>query len=157
MNLLSFFQSGWRWVFFWLLAPFAGFLVPAFLYFLIRSTKGGITHSAISALRNAMAIETSLVIITLNRAALLEEALASLEAQTRRLGEIVVVDNGPSEETALAVRKFEGRLPVRRSKNRAGAMARQNRGLREAQGEILLSMDDDCRAGPDWWTISSRL
>jgi SAM-dependent methyltransferase len=34
MNLLSFFQSGWRWIFFWLLAPFAGFLVPAFLYLL---------------------------------------------------------------------------------------------------------------------------
>ena len=34
MNLLSFFQRSWKWVFFWLLAPFAGFLVPAALYFL---------------------------------------------------------------------------------------------------------------------------
>ncbi len=34
INLLSFFQQGWRWVVFWLAAPFAGFLIPAILYFL---------------------------------------------------------------------------------------------------------------------------
>ncbi len=34
MNLLSFFQKGWRWLLFWPLAPFAGVLAPATLYFL---------------------------------------------------------------------------------------------------------------------------
>lgn len=36
MNILSFFQSGWRWAIFLLLAPVFGFLVPAALYFLDR-------------------------------------------------------------------------------------------------------------------------
>jgi SAM-dependent methyltransferase len=32
--VLGFFQRGWRWLLFFLLAPFAGFLIPAMLYFL---------------------------------------------------------------------------------------------------------------------------
>ncbi len=34
MNLLSFFQKGWRWIVFVLLAPLLGFLLPVILYFL---------------------------------------------------------------------------------------------------------------------------
>ena len=98
-----------------------------------------------------MAIESSLVIITLNRPALLEESLASLELQSRQLDEIVVVDNGPSEETARVVREFESRLPVRRvEESRRGYGFARNRGLQEARGDILLSMDDDCYAHKDW-------
>ncbi len=33
VNLLSFFQSGWRWILFALLAPLFGFLMPLVLYF----------------------------------------------------------------------------------------------------------------------------
>jgi SAM-dependent methyltransferase len=36
VNLLGFFQGGWRWVLFMLLAPFFGFLFPVILYFLDR-------------------------------------------------------------------------------------------------------------------------
>ena len=34
VNLLSFFQGGWRWILFCVLAPFFGFLLPVLLYFL---------------------------------------------------------------------------------------------------------------------------
>lgn len=34
MNLLSFFQRGWRWIVFVLLAPWFGFLVPTLLYYM---------------------------------------------------------------------------------------------------------------------------
>lgn len=34
INVLSFFQKGWRWIVFVLLAPFFGFLLPAILYVL---------------------------------------------------------------------------------------------------------------------------
>ena len=36
VNLLGFFQRGWRWLFFVLLAPFFGFIFPIALYFLDR-------------------------------------------------------------------------------------------------------------------------
>jgi SAM-dependent methyltransferase len=34
VNLLNFFQGGWRWLLFVLLAPFFGFLLPLALYFM---------------------------------------------------------------------------------------------------------------------------
>ncbi len=98
-----------------------------------------------------MAVESSVVIITLDRPALLAQALASLEAQSRQPAEVVVIDNGPSEETAQVVRTFSSSLAVRRvEETRRGFGHARNCGLREARGKILVSMDDDCRAAPDW-------
>lgn len=98
-----------------------------------------------------MAIETSLIIITRDRAALLEGALGSLERQTLPLDEILVIDNPPTSATADVVRAFERSLPVRYvPEPRCGYGAARNRGVREASGRILLFLDDDCRADPDW-------
>jgi len=98
-----------------------------------------------------MAIETSVIIITLERAALLGEALESLTSQTRKPDEVVVVDNGPGDETAAVARSFESRLTVRyAAEPRRGYGAARNRGLSEARGRILLFLDDDCQAEPDW-------
>lgn len=60
VNLLTFFQGGWRWIFFVPLAPIFGLLIPLTLYFLdrldrerhyslgfqVRATKTGATDSA---------------------------------------------------------------------------------------------------------------
>ncbi len=98
-----------------------------------------------------MPVDTTVIIITLNRPALLAEALASLLPQTRPPGEILVVDNGPSEDTAAVVESFLSRLPVvyLQERHRGYGPAR-NCGLRRARGRILLFLDDDCRAAPDW-------
>lgn len=98
-----------------------------------------------------MVIETSLIIITRDRAALLERALRSLERQTLRLDEILVIDNPPTPGTAEVVRAFEHSLPVRYvPEPRCGYGAARNRGVREARGRALLFLDDDCRADPQW-------
>ena len=96
-------------------------------------------------------MESSLIIITLRRAALLRQTLAALAHQTRRIGEIVVVDNGPDQETERAVCSVAGTLPVRYViEERRGYGAARNRGLAEASGEVLYFLDDDCTAAPDW-------
>ena len=101
-----------------------------------------------------MAIDTSLIIITRHRPALLAKALGSLPCQTRPLDEIVIVDNGPSEATAETVRAFAGSLPVRYvAEPRAGYGAARNCGLRNARGRVLMFIDDDCVADPDWARI----
>ncbi len=98
-----------------------------------------------------MPVEISLIIITLDRPALLEGALASLETQTRKPDQVVVIDNGPSPDTARVVESFHSRLPVERFEEpRRGFGAARNRGLREARGGILVFLDDDCRAEPRW-------
>ncbi len=98
-----------------------------------------------------MPVETTVVIITLNRPALLAEALASLERQTRMPGEVLVVDNGPSAGTAGVVRSFQPRLPVTcLAEPRRGYGAARNCGLARSSGRILVFLDDDCQAAPDW-------
>lgn len=98
--------------------------------------------------------ETSLIIITRNRARLLERALQSLQGQTYPVEEIIVVDNGPSDATAEVARAFASSLPIRYvSESRPGYGVARNRGVKEAQGRIVLFLDDDCRPQPPWAQI----
>jgi GT2 family glycosyltransferase len=90
---------------------------------------------------------TSLIIITLRRAALLRETLRAVQRQTRPPDEVVVVDNGPDAETEAVAREFGVRhVP----EPRRGYGSARNRGLEEARGEVLYFLDDDCVAAPDW-------
>jgi GT2 family glycosyltransferase len=98
-----------------------------------------------------MGPESSLIIITLDRSELLRRTLDGLTRQTRPVDEILVIDNGPSGETERAVRSFVGRLPVRYiAEPKRGYGRARNRGLTEAQGEIIYFLDDDCVPEPDW-------
>jgi GT2 family glycosyltransferase len=98
-----------------------------------------------------MAIESSLIIITLDRAAALGRTLDGLTRQTRVPREIVIVDNGPHRETERAAANFCGRLPVRYvPEPLRGYGNARNRGLAEARGETLYFLDDDCVPDPDW-------
>lgn len=98
-----------------------------------------------------MPIETSLIIITLNRPVLLAGALESLTHQARKFDEILVVDNGPSKDTAAVVESFRLRLPVSYlCEPRRGYGAARNQGVRSARGEIVFFLDDDCTAPPEW-------
>jgi len=98
-----------------------------------------------------MTVVSSLIIITLNRPKLLEKTLEGLTRQTKPLGEIIVIDNGPHQETKVVADSFLDRLPIRYvpEPNRGYGRAR-NRGLSEAHGEVLYFLDDDCVAEPDW-------
>jgi GT2 family glycosyltransferase len=96
---------------------------------------------------------TSLIIITLRRAALLRQTLAALKKQTRPVDEIVVIDNGPDAETEAAARAAGARYVA---EPRRGYGSARNRGLAEAQGEVLYFLDDDCVAEPDWAEILSN-
>jgi GT2 family glycosyltransferase len=93
---------------------------------------------------------TSLIIITLRRAALLEQTLAALRRQTRPVDEIVIVDNGPDAETEAVARAAGARYVP---EPRRGYGCARNRGLAEARGEVLYFLDDDCVADPDWAEI----
>ena len=98
-----------------------------------------------------MAIESSLIIITLNRPSILRQTLDGVAGQTRTLGEIIIVDNGPDPETEKTASSFHSVLPIRYiPETRRGYGKARNRGLREAQGETLYFLDDDCVAQPDW-------
>jgi glycosyltransferase involved in cell wall biosynthesis len=95
----------------------------------------------------------SVVIATRNRPASLVACLDSVLAQQHPSFEVVVVDNGPSnDETRELVSEMGLREPRLRyvREPRAGASLARNRGWREAQYPLVAFLDDDVLADPDW-------
>src|SRR5262245_37117446 len=88
----------------------------------------------------------SIVIPAYNQAAYLAEALESALAQTHPDLEVIVVDDGSTDETADVCLRFGGAARVRvvRTENRGVAEAR-NRGIAEATGDYLCFLDADDR------------
>jgi glycosyltransferase involved in cell wall biosynthesis len=86
----------------------------------------------------------SVIIPTYNRADLLGEALSSVFAQTYRDFEIVVVDDGSTDNTVEVLRPLEeqGLLRYIYQKN-AGEAAARNKGLLEAKGRYIAFLDSD--------------
>lgn len=93
----------------------------------------------------------SVVMVTHNRRDLLVRALESLDAQTVRPAEVVVVDNGCTDGSSelLAAREGPGFVVVRNDRNAPPAEAR-NQAAALATGEVLAFTDDDCRPVPTW-------
>jgi len=84
----------------------------------------------------------SVVIPTYNRSALLEVALQSVLAQDYADLEIIVVDDGCTDDTAQVVAKYGSRVKYVKQEN-SGLPGARNTGIRTATGEYLCFLDDD--------------
>lgn len=94
-------------------------------------------------------IQISVIIPTRNRAAKLARCLeAYREADSEGIAwEVIVADNGSSDDTAEVVRRFAAsvRFPVRYVVTpKGGASRTRNAGFAASRGEILVLTDDDC-------------
>ena len=87
----------------------------------------------------------SVVIPCYNQGRFLEEAIASVRAQTYPRVELIVVDDGSTDDTAAVAASLGARCI--RQKNRGLAAAR-NRGAAAAVGEYLVFLDADDRLLP---------
>jgi glycosyltransferase involved in cell wall biosynthesis len=84
----------------------------------------------------------SVIIPSYNAADLLPRAVESVLRQTRPADEIIVVDDGSTDDTAEVCRKFDGRVRYIRREN-GGLSAARNTGLSASTGEWFLSLDAD--------------
>jgi glycosyltransferase involved in cell wall biosynthesis len=84
----------------------------------------------------------SVIIPAYNRAQVIAEALQSVLDQTCTDYEIIVVDDGSTDETAEVIRGFTDRVRYVYQENRGSAAAR-NRGLQEARGDYIAFLDSD--------------
>lgn len=87
--------------------------------------------------------DISVVIPTYNRGALVCEAVESvLEQQTRRSLEVIVVDDGSTDNTGELLSNYSGRISYLRQPNR-GVNAARNEGIRAASAELIALLDSD--------------
>jgi len=93
-------------------------------------------------------VQVSVVIPTYNYAPYIAEAIQSIQAQTFRDLEIIVVDDGSTDETqAVLSRIKEPRMRLHRIPNSGVAVAR-NVGYASAQGRYIAQLDGDDRWRP---------
>lgn len=102
-----------------------------------------------------MQTKISIIIPTWNSARTLGACLESLFAQTYRDFEIIIVDDGSTDDTRTILAPYENRIKLIVQENQGSSPAR-NRGWREAKGDDLLFLDSDIILRPDTLEILLR-
>jgi GT2 family glycosyltransferase len=92
----------------------------------------------------------SVVVCTYNGGRTLGECLRSLSALNYPDLEIIVVDDGSTDNTGEVLSQFRGVRAIRQTNQ--GLSHARNVGLHAATGAIVAYTDSDCYADPDWIT-----
>lgn len=85
----------------------------------------------------------SLIVATMNRVAELDRLLCSLEQQSYRDFEVIIVDQNPDERLIPMLHRHTS-LAIQHLRSERGVSRGRNVGLRIAKGDILAIPDDDC-------------
>jgi GT2 family glycosyltransferase len=89
------------------------------------------------------------VIPTWNGARFLGPCLAALAAQTRRDFEVLVVDNGSTDDTAAVLAEHPEARHLRLARNEGFAVA-CNAGIAASRGEVVVLLNNDTEVEPGW-------
>lgn len=89
-------------------------------------------------------VSISVVMPTYNRADYIEKALDSLMQQTEKPVEIIVVDDGSTDDTEERVRRHAlgSRIQYKHQSNQGASVAR-NLGVQIARGDLIVFLDSD--------------
>jgi glycosyltransferase involved in cell wall biosynthesis len=96
----------------------------------------------------------SIVIPTYNRARIIGGAIESVLAQTYENVEVVVVDDGSTDDTCAVVERYDSRVRYVYQAN-AGVAAARNTGFAHARGEFIGLLDSDDRFLP--WKLEAQV
>ena len=86
-------------------------------------------------------MKISVVIPSYNRAHTLPRAIRSVQQQTVKVDEIIVVDDGSSDNTDITLREFSGISPLHQ--DNLGVSAARNAGIQAATGDWIALLDSD--------------
>jgi glycosyltransferase involved in cell wall biosynthesis len=86
--------------------------------------------------------QVSIIIPTYNRAWIIEEAIDSVLAQDYTEFELIVVDDGSTDQTSDVLNAYGNDIKVLCQKNK-GVSAARNRGIAEASGKFIAFLDSD--------------
>ena len=93
-------------------------------------------------------LSIAVIIPAYNAAAYLEEAIGSALSQTLAAVQVIVVDDGSTDDTAAGAEKFGDAVMLTRQPNSGVSVAR-NLGAQQIAAEWLLFLDADDRLRPD--------
>lgn len=93
----------------------------------------------------------SIVIVTFNSCSSIRPCLESVAGQGDRDFEIIVVDNGSSDDTVEIVRKSSPRAKLIINQSNLGACKARNQGIEISAGEWVLTLDCDTVLSPDFF------
>lgn len=90
----------------------------------------------------------SVIIPTYNRANDLDRCLKSLQSQTCKNFEVLVCDDGSTDNTEEIVEKYNSTLTIQyiKDENFGGPARPRNNGVKKAKGTVVAFLDSD-----DWW------
>jgi glycosyltransferase involved in cell wall biosynthesis len=100
--------------------------------------------------------QISVVIPAYNAAVSIERAIGSVLAQSRPADEVIVVDDGSTDNTADIVRQFADKVKLISQAN-AGVSAARNAGIRAADGDWVAFLDADDQWLPDFLEAQTAL
>ncbi len=86
-------------------------------------------------------MKISAIIPTFNRANFILKAINSVQVQTYKVDEIIIVDDGSTDDTKIILNNFKN-IKVIRTKNKGVSHAR-NIGIKEAKNEWIAFLDSD--------------
>ncbi len=92
----------------------------------------------------------SVLIVTWNSAPHLEQCLASLDRQSYRDFEVLIIDNASTDRTRELLRAREAQWRVIYNDRNIGFAAAQNQAIRAAKGEWLLCLNPDVLLDEDF-------
>lgn len=93
----------------------------------------------------------SVIIPVYNREQFIKKCLLSLLDQTATDYEIIVVDDGSTDNTLAIARSIESnRVRILHHPVNKGLAYSRNKGTQKAQGKFIAFIDSDCEASPQW-------
>ncbi len=98
----------------------------------------------------------SVVIPTYNGIRYIADCLNSLRNQLRRPDEIILVDDGSTDETASLVADSYPEVRLVRFDSNRGFAAAVNEGIRQSNGDYVALLNNDTRAAPEWLSELKR-
>ena len=87
--------------------------------------------------------ECSIIILTFNGIRFIGACLDSILAQDFQDFEVIVADNGSTDDTVSFIKKNYPRVILIENKENLGACKARNQGIKVAQGRWILALDCD--------------
>ena len=91
-------------------------------------------------------VSVSVVVPLYNKAGYVAKCIDSVLAQTHSAFELIVVDDGSTDDSAAIVRDIHDNRATLVSQSNQGVSAARNRGMKQAKHDLVAFLDAD-----DWW------